>query len=298
MTNGMKGNSACYSHLIKVAKERTMKIHLISDIHNEIEVVKTSIPKDTDVVVLAGDIHSGTAGVEWAQNNFGTDIPIVYICGNHEFYHHDLSVVEEIAEAAEGTNVRFLDNSSTVIDGVRFIGSTLWTSFDDWKDQIKINFFHNNMNDYEYIKALWFFDEDEARMAEAQKFDRVLTEDLFAKNHFKLRPVITYLLHKESMRFLEKAIEEPFDGKTVVVTHHAPSYQSVGYYSKQAYEDAYASSLEYFICKHKPSIDVWFHGHLHRPVKYFIDGVPVVSNPRDYPMYGKYGSAHEFLYEL
>jgi len=274
-----------------------MKIHLISDIHNEIDVVKTPMPEGTDVVVLAGDIHTGTSGVKWAQNNFGTEVPIIYIAGNHEFYHHDLSVVEEIAEATEGTNVRFLDNSSTIIDGVRFIGSTLWTSFDDWKDQVKINFFHKNMNDYEYIKATWFFDEDKGRMAEVQKFDCVLTEELFADGNCKLRPVITYLLHKEAMSYLEKAIEEPFNGKTVVVSHHAPSYKSVGYY-KEAYEDAYATSLDYFIHRHKKAIDVWFHGHLHKPVHYWIDGVPIVSNPRDYPIYGKYGSAHEFLYEL
>lgn len=274
-----------------------MKIHLISDIHNEMDIVKTPMPEDTDVVVLAGDIHTGILGVEWAQNNFGTDVPIVYICGNHEFYYHELSVVEEIAEAAEGTNVRFLNNSSTVIDGVRFVGSTLWTSFNDWKDQVKINFFHENMNDYEYIKATWFFDDEQGRMAEAQKFDLVLTEKLFVENNFRLRPVMTYLLHQESMRYLGKAIEEPFDGKTVVVTHHAPSYKSVGYY-KEAYEDAYATSLDYFIHSHKKAIEVWFHGHLHKPVSYFIDGVPIVSNPRDYPMFARHSESHEFLYEL
>jgi len=274
-----------------------MKIHLISDIHNEIEVVKTPMPKGTDVVVLAGDIHAGEKGVQWAQDNYGTDVPIVYVAGNHEFYGNDLSIVEEIEEAVAGTNVRFLDNSSTVIDGVRFVGSTLWTSFNDWSDKEVINFLHSGMNDYRKIKAAWFFDEDESRIIEAQKFDLALTEKLFAENHFRLRPVITYLLHKEGMRYLEKAMEESFDGKTVVVTHHAPSYKSVGYY-KEAYEDAYATSLEHFICNHKSAIDVWFHGHLHKPVHYWIDGVPIVSNPRDYPMYGKYGNSQEFLYEL
>jgi len=274
-----------------------MKIHLISDVHNEMDVVSTPMPGDTDVVILAGDIHSGINGVEWAQNNYGTDVPIVYVAGNHEFYHNDLSVVKDIAEAAAGTNVRFLDNSSTVIDGVRFIGSTLWTSFNDWSDQEAINFLHCSMNDYRRIKGVSFFDEDKSRMAEAQKFDSFLSEKLFAENHFRLIPVITYLLHKEAMRYLEKSVEEEFDGKTVLLTHHAPSYKSVGP-EKSAYEDGYASSLEYFICKHKASIDVWFHGHLHKPVHYWIDEVPIVSNPRDYPMYGRYGNSHEFLYEL
>jgi len=274
-----------------------MKIHLISDIHNEIQSVNTPMPVDTDVVVLAGDIHAGVEGVDWAQNNYGTDVPIVYVAGNHEFYQHDLSLVKEITEAAAGTNVHFLDNGSTVIDGVRFIGSTLWTSFNDWSDQKTINFLHDNMNDYGRIKGVFFFDEDKNRMVEAQKFDPALTEKLFAENHFRLRPVMTYLLHKEAMRYLEKSVEEEFDGKTVLLTHHAPSYKSVGD-DKLAYEDGYATSLEYFICKHKASIDVWFHGHLHKPVHYWIDGVPIVSNPRDYPMYGRYGDSHKFLYEL
>lgn len=274
-----------------------MKIHLISDVHNEIDIVNTPMPEGTDVVVLAGDIHAGVAGVEWAQNNYGTEVPIVYVCGNHEFYHHDLSVVEEMAEAAEGTNVRFLDNSSVVIDGVRFIGSTLWTSFDDWSDVMKIQFFQKNLNDYNYIKAPWFFDDSPSRAEQANDIDQSFNMTEFDENNCRLIPVITYLLHKEAVSYLTKALDEPFDGKTVVVTHHAPSYQSVGYY-KQAYEDAYATSLEHLICNHKPAIDVWFHGHLHKPVHYWIDGVPIVSNPRDYPMYGKYGNSHEFLYEL
>jgi len=275
-----------------------MEIHLISDIHAEmIRSVKTSFPEEAELIILAGDIHSGKIGVEWAQDNFGTEIPIIYVAGNHEFYDKDLSVVEEIAEAADGTNVHFLNNDSVVKNGVRFIGSTLWTSFNDWEDEKNIRFLQGAMNDYNYIKATWFFEENPERIKQAEAIDRSFMLEKFDRNYSLLQPIILYLLHKEAMSYLEKALSVPFDGKTVVVTHHAPSYKSVGYY-KEAYEDGYASPLEYFIDQHREVIDVWAHGHLHKPVDYTISGVRIVSNPRDYPQYGGHPDVERFLLEI
>lgn len=57
-----------------------MKGHLISDVHTEMDKkLKLTAPADTDVIVLAGDIANGTDGVAWAQENYGTQKPIVYI---------------------------------------------------------------------------------------------------------------------------------------------------------------------------------------------------------------------------
>ena len=43
-----------------------MKIQILSDLHLEFEDMK--LPKtDADIIVLAGDIHSGIKGIQWAQ---------------------------------------------------------------------------------------------------------------------------------------------------------------------------------------------------------------------------------------
>jgi len=118
-------------------------------------------PADTDVIVLAADIANGTDGVAWAQESYGMWKPIIYICGNHEFYGNDISVTKEIAAAAADTNIHFLDNGSIVIDGVRFIGSTLWANFNNWSNLRAINFLHSKMNDYKNISAKEFYKNNE-----------------------------------------------------------------------------------------------------------------------------------------
>jgi predicted phosphodiesterase len=61
-----------------------MRIRVLSDLH--LEFREWNPPKaDADVVVLAGDIHVGVKGIEWARRSFPA-IPIVYVPGNHEFY--------------------------------------------------------------------------------------------------------------------------------------------------------------------------------------------------------------------
>jgi hypothetical protein len=78
-----------------------MKIRVLSDLHLEFQ--DWVPPKsDADIVVLAGDIHVGIRGIEWARRSF----PL-------------LPVVE----------VDVLDGRGAIVGGVRFLGATLWTDF-------------------------------------------------------------------------------------------------------------------------------------------------------------------------
>ena len=65
-----------------------MKIHYLSDLHLEFGKMPKNyrVPAGTDVVVLAGDIGVGLAGLHWALLAF--DCPVVYVAGNHEHYGH------------------------------------------------------------------------------------------------------------------------------------------------------------------------------------------------------------------
>jgi len=45
---------------------------------------------------------------------------VIYVPGNHEFYHHDIALIDELkAEAAD--NVHVLNDDQVIIDGVRFL---------------------------------------------------------------------------------------------------------------------------------------------------------------------------------
>lgn len=66
-----------------------MKIHVLSDLHIEFApfVPDPAAVEAADVIVLAGDISTGTQAIPWARKTFAAK-PVIYIAGNHEFYRH------------------------------------------------------------------------------------------------------------------------------------------------------------------------------------------------------------------
>lgn len=234
-----------------------MRIHVLSDLHFEFaKMPRSYVQPDCDVVILSGDISPGLPGVIWAKDFF--TVPVIYVPGNHEFYIKARTHSEQIAkmkELAEGSHVHVLNNDTVVIDGVRFVGATLWTDFDLYGQ----NFFHQavaqrGMNDYVHI---W-----------KTEHERLTAED-------------TVAFHKESRQYITEQLATPFEGKTVVVTHHAPSYLSVhNKWDMHPLTPGYASRLENLILDFEP--DLWTHGHVHDSFDYTIGKTRVVANPRGY----------------
>lgn len=105
-----------------------MKLHILSDLHVEFEMFN---PPQTgsDIVILAGDIHVGKKGIDWAKVNF-PDKPVIYVLGNHEYYGRTFPKhIDDLKQLAEGTNIHILENDRLVVDGFTFLGCTLWTDF-------------------------------------------------------------------------------------------------------------------------------------------------------------------------
>ncbi|WP_333876377.1 metallophosphoesterase [Methylobacter sp.] len=261
-----------------------MKIFLISDIHSEnpeavvdpymdYDCLKFSYPEDADVVVLAGDIGEGLNGLIWARNRF-VDKEIIYVCGNHEYYESDLSVIDDMRVIATELGIHLLDNDSVIMNGVRFLGTTLWTNFDNYSSEV-IAEAERTMRDYHYIKCpAWWRNEHNKEKA-LRLMD---SENAFGFDPECFSPTVAYVLHREALDWLSQQLNKPYQGKTVVVTHHAPSLRSI-----INIDYAYASDLEKFIANRADQIDLWCHGHIHQPVDYEVAGVRVVSNPRGYP---------------
>lgn len=237
-------------------------------------------PNETDTIVLAGDIGCGFSGLTWARNMFQHH-PIVYINGNHEYYDHDIGDLKLMRDVANLLEINLLENTSVVINGVRFLGCTLWTSFNSWKESEYINAL-THVNDYKRIKAIdwWKIDDNCLRAAELLSIKPGRSQ--------RFHPVIAYLLNMESIAWLDKTLSEPFDGKSVVVTHHSPSrlsFEKPNSNHGQVAPYAYVNKLDGFVGQHKEAINLWCHGHIHHSSKYIIEGVPVRSNPRGYPLY-------------
>ncbi|TDJ61499.1 MAG: metallophosphoesterase [Proteobacteria bacterium] len=228
-----------------------MKIQYFSDIHLEFGACDAP-PTDADVIVAAGDIGVGLQGIEWLAQ-FAK--PTIYVAGNHEYYGGDLIYTQiAIAEKAAAAQIFFLENETVEIDGVRFLGATLWTDYLDG-DRDVIAQAQRQMNDYHQIRCA----------------SRQLT------------PEYLFDLNSESRLWLAHELDEPFAGKTVVVTHHAPTMRSWPHSGESNYRGSYCNQLDDFISS--VAIDIWFHGHVHASVDYEHQQTRVACNPRGYTGY-------------
>jgi len=235
-----------------------MKIHVLSDLH--LEHSKRHPPLElqatpADVVVLAGDIDNGTRAIEWAEHTFPGST-VLYVPGNHEFYESELCETTAALQerARRSRNVRVLDNEELVVDGVRFLGTTLWTDFALLGAELKEGIFH------------------EARKY-VLDFQRIRMGDNF------LTPQQTVGLHQHALRFLQGRLQQPFPGKTVVITHHAPHPGSVHpRWAGNLCNPAFVSDLTRLMGKSA----LWIHGHTHDSFDYRVNGTRVLANPMGY----------------
>lgn len=225
-----------------------MRINYFSDIHLEFGALDAP-DNDADIIVAAGDIGISMQGVAWLKT---LNKPVIYIAGNHEFYAHEYQqTLQLIRNQCAGSNVRFLENDSFVFQGVRFLGCTLWTDLFVEGDK-KADALGKSLNDFRRIQ--------------------------FAEKSFDT--VEFSQLHQSSKTWLEQELAQPFFGKTVVITHHAPSQWSWNESARVLKKLAYCNDLKPLL--HEYEIAAWFHGHIHSPADYRISGARILCNPRGY----------------
>jgi len=226
-----------------------MKIQILSDLHLECAPFR-SPQSNADVVVLAGDIGVGVEGVLWAKKMF--DVPVFFVCGNHEYHDTEFTIaahMEMMKQEAAGSNVMVLDNDIAVVGGVRFVGSTMWTNME---------------NAYSALYC---------------DIDRIsVDENSYGPVHFTKE--YAQELYDRNKAWLKEVLARPFDGKTVVVSHHAPSLKSLHQqYLGNPWNPCFMTDLEGLM----NGVDLWVHGHTHNNFDYAIAGARVVCNPRGYP---------------
>ncbi len=233
-----------------------MFVRLLSDLHQEFGSYKVQpLPEDSEtVLVLAGDIDIGVDSCHFVMEQSENFAHVIYLLGNHEFYNNDLdTLANDVAdELADFPKVSFLDNSSVVIEGVRFIGSTLWSDMDNENPESMFRI-EQSLNDYSLIKN------------RGDKIWATTTIDLFKKN----------------MAYLDQTLSDPHDGPTVVVTHHGPSFKSIHpIYRNSMVNGAFASNCERLMYDH--DIAYWLHGHTHQTSSFEVNGCKVRMNPFGY----------------
>lgn len=256
-----------------------MKILVLSDLH--LEFADFRPPPDRlpphDLVVLAGDIGPGDGLVQriLAMECFSTQVPIVLVPGNHEFYGLTRQrTLQSMRNAAEGTRVHVMDRDQAVFDirsrRVRVLGATLWTDFramegERLSTQESMFMARYGMNDYSAIL------EDGP------------SGDGTATGARRLDPKDTLREHQISRQWLWESMQAaPADETLVVVTHHAPSRRSIS--PSFAGDSLNASFVSELPRRFFSRAALWVHGHTHTSFDYVHHLTRVVANPRGYPI--------------
>jgi Icc-related predicted phosphoesterase len=240
-----------------------MKLLILSDLHTEFLQywdLPESLP-DFDVCVLAGDIAGSPAkGVEFALSAPAlAGKPVVYVPGNHDFYGGEIENRIRVGkEACAGTNVHLLDRDTVIIDGVRFVGTILWTDY-----------------------ALDGQRPWSMAVAARALYDHKVIERRGPHGAVRFSPADALARHQADRAFIERALAAPFDGPTVVVTHHAPHPGSVAQrFRDDALTPCFVSDLSEVIDRHQPAL--WIHGHTHDNFDYRVGATRVVCNAKGF----------------
>ena len=272
-----------------------MKLQLLSDLHLEVHPHYQAQPAPgADVLVLAGDIGSYQTGSLLQGEYFGLErfsplpqfghwpCPVVFVPGNHEYDMQDWDEAHaRLRRVCEQLGIHWLERETLVLDGVRFVGTTLWT-------------------DYDAIALL----DDKVQAGDVGRLLKLREKSFRAANFYLQKtggtrhgqPFLAEPMRAQALAcqaWLRAALAQPFDGKTVVITHFAPSLRSSDpRYGLVPGTAGFCNALDDLL----PHADLWMHGHLHAPSDYVVQGshahgqswrCRVVANPLGYARKGE-----------
>ena len=255
-----------------------MNIQLLSDLHLESNPHFVPQPAPgADVLVLAGDIGSyqnGSSLTRLGIADFGLarfanwPVPVVFVPGNHEYDALDFAEAHHrLRDTCSRLGLVWLEQETTQIAGVRFVGCTLWTDFDALTSVLAVT------------SEVTFGQQLAAREKAFRAADFALK-----KNHALVggKPMLAEAVRElglASQAWLRKALSQPFNGKTVVATHFAPSLLSADpRFGITPGTAGFCNALDDML----PLANLWLHGHLHCPSDYKVAGCRVVANPLGY----------------
>jgi hypothetical protein len=231
-------------------------------------------PRDAEsILVLAGDISSNSEQLVGFLGECAKKFPKVYfVAGNHEFYKHDYIAYPPVIEKAltdmmgeqQSNNLKFafdcvgyeeLDDIK-----VRFIFAPMWgDGGPTLDDQAKTGFY---LNDFRLIT-----------MRRGSTMGRFTVQEMMAE-------------HRKQKAEIDRLLKLPFDGKTVVITHHLPSRRLVSarFWPSDGSDGANGGFVgqcdDILAYDHAPNL--WINGHTHDRISTTLWKTRVECNPAGY----------------
>lgn len=255
------------------------KIGVLSDLHLEGSNIDTLHNPGWDILVIPGDLSADLSMLDrFFSYKAPTDIPIIYVLGNHEYEGRRFNTVvdqyREILKPYE--HVHLLDNESVIIDNIKFIGSTLWSDFElrglEQKQQ-SMDWAKFNVVDFSYI-----FKPNE----NGDGYHNISPEEMVQES-------------KKAQKFIEFELKNnSFEGEKFVVTHFAPHPKSVNPNYTKVDVAYWVNNLEHLM----GFSQYWVHGHTHTSYDYEVEGTRVICNPRGFAKTFDVNQNYKFNREL
>lgn len=245
----------------------TKYLRVASDLHLEqfygqdlFKVEELTLPRHENdaesILVLAGDISSKPDQLclflKLIEERFRH---VIYVPGNHEYYHHDMSLwnghMECMTEHFERVTAAHGEVKCVIVDGIRFIMGTLWADGGQTA--------YDAMN---VSKGLWDF--------------RIIQNDGYA---FDVSDMVKLhnTMKNDIVRFLGAKSHSP----TIVVTHHMPSHRLCHPRFGGEINGGFASNCDAILASDNAP-DLWVHGHTHDTIDMQLFNTRIVCNPRGY----------------
>lgn len=189
----------------------------IKKLHNEI------LSESAECVIITGDIsHSDDVVLRLKNMSQFLNVPILFVLGNHDYYHGSIKGVrEEIREAfQESGRIVWLSES----DPYRLSDSTVLIGHDSWADG-RLGDYENStveLNDFELIEELRT-DDKEHRLSQMQ------------------------ILADEAVRHIENTLPRALNMVDhVIIATHVPPYKEAAWYRGKVSDDEF---LPFFSCR-------------------------------------------------
>lgn len=224
-----------------------MKYQYCSDLHLEFPENKKFLKANPlvvngDILLLAGDVvpfavmEKHNDFFDFVADNFETTY---WIPGNHEYYYSDATDRSGTFCEKIRSNILLINNQVIKQKDARLIFTTMWSHIspaNQWDAQ-------QNISDFHVIK---------------------FKNEKFNPGHFNQ-------LHQDCLQFLNAAFNEKHAGKTVVISHHVPTYMNYpAKYRDSKLTEVFAVEMYDFIEKTVP--DFWIYGHHHQNIDDFKIG--------------------------
>lgn len=222
-----------------------MKIQYCSDLHLEFRENKDFIKEHPlepigEILLLAGDVvpfalmDKHNDFFSYVADHFQTTY---WLPGNHEYYHSDVSKRSGTLNENIRSNVHLVNNVTIEKDNTRFIFSTLWSKINPDKQW----YIEKSVSDFQLIKYKGY---------------------RFSIDRFNE-------LHEECLRLITSELHRNNTGKTIVITHHVPTFLNYPeQYKGSDLNEAFAVELFDLIEETKP--DYWIYGHHHNNTPDFL----------------------------